>query len=290
MKGIILAGGNGKRLYPISSITSKHLLPVYDKPMIYYPLSTLINSGVNDVLIIVSPEYYRNYESLLCDGSQLGINIEYRIQTQPLGIGHALSLAEDFASQQEVFVILGDNIFIGDYPSPIPPKTGFLTGCTIFGYPVKNPSDYGVVQLDTQNRISSIIEKPKDPKSNIAITGLYLFDSQVFAFAQEIQQSDRGEYEICDILNKYLVQNEISLHHINSKTIWLDAGTPDRIFEAASIVQEQQRKKANMIGCIEEAAWKQGFISDQQLFMLAKNAPSTDYRKYLFALLEGDNP
>ena len=286
MKGIILAGGKGTRLFPATAVQSKHLLPVYDKPMIHYPLSTLMAAGIREILLVVSPEGLESYRQLLGDGTHLGIQISYQVQPEPRGIGQGLVLAEKFACGEPVCVILGDNLFLGTDPVSLIPSAP--EGARIFCCPVENPKEYGVAELGNQMEILSIAEKPAVPRSNLAITGLYLFDGQACSVARDMRESDRGELEICDILNYYLAQGSLGLKMLPEDTRWIDAGTPDRILTAAKAVQEMQNKTGRLLACVEETAWRQGFITTADLAALAERYWGTAYGQYLRSLVEGE--
>lgn len=289
MKGIILAGGKGLRLFPASAVLSKHLLPIYDKPMIYYPLSTLMDAGIQEILMVVSPESLDAYEKLLGDGSRLGIRIRFRIQDNPDGIGNALVLADEFIGREPVCVILGDNLFLGTEPATVIRSTpAQFEGCIVFGCPVADPGDYGVMEMDARGRIISMEEKPTVPKSNVAVTGLYLFDGQVCDIAKTITKSTRDEFEICDVLNEYLVRGNVGVHLLEEGSLWIDAGTPDRILTASMLVRSIQEKSGSLTGCIEEIAWRQGLISTGYLSVLAKKYQGTAYGQYLRSLVEGE--
>ena len=275
-KGIILSGGNGTRLYPSTATVNKQLLPVYDKPMIYYPLCTLIKNGINDICIISSKEFIVFYADLFGNGEQLGINIEYRTQPEPKGLSDAFVIAEDFIGGDSATLILGDNIFHGPQKFQISPL-----GATIFAYYVKNPSEYGVVEFNDENRATSIEEKPKEPKSKYAIPGYYYFDKNVVERAKKLKPSDRGELEITDLIKTYLQEDTLNVIKLGRGFAWLDAGTPIGLHQASCYIQSLQERQGIYIGCIEEAAYEVGFLNKARLLELAESYPDSDYKKYL---------
>ncbi|MDI6851449.1 MAG: glucose-1-phosphate thymidylyltransferase RfbA [bacterium] len=286
MKGIILAGGSGTRLYPITLAVSKQLLPVYDKPMIYYPLSTLMLAGIREILIITNPEYVNLYKRLFDDGSHLGLRISYSIQEKPRGIADAFIVGEEFIKGDKCALILGDNIFYGRGFGQILKEAATLEkGAVIFGYPVKDPRSYGVIELDRENRPVSIEEKPKKPKSNLAIPGLYFYDEKVVEFAKNLKPSWRGELEITDINRQYLLLNELKVYVLGRGFAWLDMGTYDGLIDASNFVKTIQDRQGFYIACIEEVAYRMGYISREQLLNLAKKF-NTDYGKYLKSIAE----
>ena len=289
MKGIILAGGKGTRLYPNTIAVSKQLLPIYDKPLIYYPLSVLLLAGIKDVLVISTPEDTPNYEKLLGDGSRIGIHIEYAVQDKPRGLADAFILGADFIGNDSVCLVLGDNVFYGQ---------GFSTylrhakeqaengGATIFGYPVKNPREFGVVEFDENNKVISIEEKPAEPKSNYAVPGLYFYDNQVVEIAKNVKPSARGEIEITAINNFYLEQGNLNVTLMGRGMSWLDTGSPKGMHKASGFVKTVQEMQGFYISCIEEIAWRRGFITLDQLHKLGEELSMTDYGKYLLSLTE----
>ena len=279
MKGIILSGGTGSRLYPLTTVVNKQLLAVYDKPMIYYPLSTMISCGIKDFCIISSPEYIPMYEKMFGNGNHLGLNIVYKIQYKPNGIAESFIIAEDFIGNDNVSLILGDNIFHG-----IPRIKTDFKGSLVFAYEVTNPWDYAVVQFEGE-KIKQIVEKPKEFISNYAIPGLYFFDNKVIAYSKTLKPSKRGELEITDIINIYLNNNTIDVIKFPRGTAWLDAGQPDTLFQSAAYVKTIQERQGIRIGCIEEECYKKGFIDKNQLKKVVDKIPDSEYKKYLERLL-----
>jgi glucose-1-phosphate thymidylyltransferase len=288
MKGIILAGGKGTRLYPMTKVVSKQLLPIYDKPMIYYPLSVLMLAGIRDILIISTPEDISTYKNLLGDGSQLGVTFTYCIQTKPRGLADAFIVGEEFIGEDNVCLILGDNIFYGQSLSMLLNKAcERKTGATIFGYPVKDASSFGVVVFDENHRVISIEEKPKVPKSNYAVPGLYFYDNRVIDIAKHIKPSARGELEITTVNNVYLECGDLFVELLGRGTAWLDTGSPDGMLKAAEFVEAIQSRQGFYIACIEEIAWRKGFITIEQLEQLGEELKSTSYGEYLLSLAKG---
>ena len=279
MKGIILSGGTGSRLYPLTSVVNKQLLPVYDKPMIYYPLSTMISCGIKEFCIISSPEYLPMYERIFGNGNHLGLDIVYKVQYKPNGIAESFIIAEDFIGDDNVSLILGDNIFHG-----IPRIKMDFKGALVFAYEVTNPWDYAVVQFDGDN-IKQIVEKPKELISNYAIPGLYFFDNKVIGYSKSLKPSKRGELEITDVINIYLNNNSIDVIKFPRGTAWLDAGQPDTLFQSAAYVKTIQERQGIRIGCIEEECYNKGFIDKNQFKKVFEKIPSSDYKKYLERLL-----
>ena len=272
MKGIILAGGSGTRMHPITLGVSKQLLPIYDKPMIYYPLSVLMLAGIKDILVISSPEDINNYKKILGDGSHIGINISYEIQPHPNGIGEAFRIGESFIGKSNVALILGDNIFYGQgFIEMLKSAASLNQGATIFGYKVKDPQRFGVVEFDNNNNVISIEEKPINPKSEYAVTGLYFYDNKVVEIAKNIKPSNRGELEITCINNAYLKNNELKVDLLGRGFAWLDTGTVDSILEASLFVQTIQNRQGHIIACIEEIAFLKGWIKKEALEKLSKN-------------------
>ena len=286
MKGIILAGGSGTRLYPITLGISKQLMPIYDKPMIYYPLSTLLDAGIREILIITTPADQEQFRRLLGDGSKLGCAFSYAVQENPRGLADAFIIGEEFIGTDSVALVLGDNIFYGSALGSRLQREITPTGGTIFAYEVADPERYGVVEFDRKMRAISIEEKPVRPKSKYAVPGLYFFDNQVVGFAKNVQPSARGELEIPDIHNMYLAQNELNVVVLDRGTAWLDTGTFTSMMQAGQFVQVIEERQGYKIGCIEEAAWRQGFISDQELKALAQPLVKSGYGRYLTSILE----
>lgn len=291
IKGIILAGGAGTRLYPLSKIVSKHLLPVYDKPMIYYPLSTLMLAGIRNTMVITTPHDHLLFTALLGDGSQWGINIRYAIQARPEGIAQAYHIARDFIQGAPSYLILGDNVFYG---------TGFVqllqevktrrSGATLFSYWVKDPQRYGVVDFDSNGKVVSIVEKPAVPRSHFAVTGLYYYDEQVADMAQGLRPSPRGEMEITDINNLYLRQGTLRVERLGRGVAWLDTGTHEALMQAAQFIHSIQDRQGLMVSCPEEIAFRNGWIDGEQLLNIAHTMPGTDYGKYLCDLVQSSLP
>ena len=284
-KGIILAGGTGSRLFPITKAISKQLLHVYDKPMIYYPLATLMASGIKDILIITNTNDRRNFETLLGNGSQFGIDIKYANQESPNGIAEAFLIGEEFIKDSLITLILGDNIFYGSNLTNLL-KDSFSRnkGGTIFAYPVKDPERYGVIEFDDSNRVISIEEKPKFPKSNYVITGIYVFDKKVVDLAKTLKPSKRGELEITDLLKIYLNKQNLSVNFLERGSAWLDTGNIDSLHEASSYIRTLEHRQGLKIGCPEEIAWNNGWINKKQLLKLSKPLLKSGYGEYLIQL------
>lgn len=288
MKGIILAGGKGTRLYPMTKVVSKQLLPLYDKPMIYYPLSILMLANIRDILIISTPKDLPMYEELLKDGSKLGLNISYQVQKEPRGLAEAFILGENFIKNDNVCLILGDNVFYGQGMTDILKEAvNTKTGATIFGFSVKNPKAFGVVEFDKDMNVLSIEEKPLVPKSNFAVPGLYFYDNKVIDIAKNVIPSKRGELEITSVNNEYLRLKELKVQLMNRGIAWLDTGTPENMLKASSFIEEIQEMQGLYIACLEEIAWRRGFINDEQLEELGNELKQTDYGKYLLSLKKG---
>ena len=286
MKGIILAGGKGTRLYPMTKVVSKQLLPIYDKPMIYYPLSVLLLAGIRDILIISTPEDTPIYEKLLGDGSKIGVNISYKVQDRPRGLADAFIIGEEFISNDNVCLVLGDNIFFGtNFTDILKSATERKTGATVFGYPVKEPKAFGVVEFDENGKVVSLEEKPENPKSDYAVPGLYFYDNDVVEIAKNVKPSARGEIEITSINNEYLKRGDLYVSLLGRGMAWLDTGTPQGMLQASEFVESVQSRQGFYISCIEEIAWRRGFINDEQLMKLGKELEQTDYGQYLLTLL-----
>lgn len=289
MKGIILAGGKGTRLYPNTIAVSKQLLPIYDKPLIYYPLSVLLLAGIRDILVISTPEDTPNYEKLLGDGSRIGINIQYAVQDKPRGLADAFIIGADFIGDDSVCLVLGDNVFYGQGFSVSLKEAQKYTengGAAIFGYPVKNPREFGVVEFDENKKVISIEEKPAEPKSNYAVPGLYFYDNSVVEIAKNVKPSARGEIEITAINNYYLEQGRLSVTLLGRGLSWLDTGSPKGMHKASGFVKTVQEMQGFYISCIEEIAWRRGFITLEQMHALGEELKMTDYGKYLLSLSE----
>jgi len=286
-KGIILAGGTGSRLFPITQVVSKQLLPVYDKPMIYYPLSTLMQAGITEILLICTPVDKPLFETLLKDGSQWGISLRYEAQAEPNGLAEALIIAEPFLDGEACALILGDNLFYGDALTPLLSEINAKKqGATVFGYHVANPNDYGVVSFDKFGKVVSIEEKPEQPKSQYAMPGLYFFDHRAPHFAKQVKPSARNELEIVDVINSYLVAGELSVNILGRGTAWLDTGTPDALSEATQFIAAIEKRQGLKVNCPEEIAYRLGLIDAVQLHRLAQPLLKSGYGEYLLSLLD----
>lgn len=292
MKGIILAGGRGTRLHPVTKGVSKQLLPIYDKPLIYYPLSVLMMAGIREILIISTPEDTLQYEKLLGTGAELGLDIQYKLQKEPRGLAEAFILGEDFIAsdnkQDGVCLILGDNVFHGQYFGGLvrqaKERVQTQGGAAVFGYPVTNPSDFGVISFDETGKALDIVEKPAEPKSNYAVPGLYFYDNKVVEIAKNVKPSERGEIEITAINEDYLNRGDLHVTLMGRGMAWLDTGSPDRMHKASSFVASVQEMQGFYVACIEEIAWRSGFITTEQLLILGQAMKNTDYGQYILGL------
>ena len=286
VKGIILAGGSGTRLHPMTKVTSKQLLPIFDKPMIFYPLSTLMLAGIKDILIISTPQDICRYEQLLGDGNAWGLNLTYEVQDSPDGIGQAFILGENFIGSDSCMLILGDNLFFGnELQSTLQKAINGLTGAFLFAYLVNDPERYGVVEFGGDGKVLSIEEKPKNPKSKYAVSGLYLYDNEVIEVAKSIKPSKRGELEITSINNYYLDKQNLQIETFGRGMTWLDTGTPESLMEAGEFVKVIQKRQGLIISCPEEIAWRNGWIDSEKLIILADSYVNSYYKNYLLSLI-----
>lgn len=285
-KGIILAGGSGTRLYPLTKVVSKQLMPVYDKPMVYYPIATLMNAGIKDILIITTPIEQARFKELLGDGKEWGINIEYVAQPSPDGLAQAFLLGEEFIGESNVALILGDNLFYGhDLVKSLQAAANRPVGGTVFGYHVANPRAYGVVEFDDSGKAISIEEKPEQPKSNYAVPGLYFFDNKVVEYAKKVKPSPRGELEITDVIDQYLEAGTLNVEIMGRGTAWLDTGTHDSLLQAAQFIETIEKRQGLKVNCPEEVAYRMGYITEKQLCELAEPLRKSGYGEYLLSLL-----
>ncbi len=286
-KGIILAGGTGTRLYPISKVVSKQLMPVYDKPMIYYPISNLMMAGIREILVIATEQEMHRFKNLLGDGSKWGVSFEYCVQPSPDGLAQAFILAEDFLAGAPAVLILGDNLFYGhDLPQLLNKASRQERGATVFGYHVANPSAYGVVEFDPNGLVVSIEEKPANPKSKYGVPGLYFFDNQVVEFAKKVKPSERGELEITDIIDQYLAAGNLRVEIMGRGTAWLDTGTLDDLLDAAIYIRAVEKRQGLKVNCPAEVAYRMGYIDAEKIIQLAENKIKSGYGEYLMALLD----
>ena len=287
MRGIVLAGGTGTRLHPITRAISKQLMPVYDKPMVYYPLSTLMMAGVREILVITTPEDSAQFHRLLGDGKQWGVEITYAVQPEPKGLAQAFTIGADFIGAEKVALVLGDNIFYGfGLGRQLSDRVAENTGATVFAYRVRDPERYGVIELAADGTPLTIVEKPRQPKSSYAVTGLYIYDNEVVSIARDLRPSARGELEITDVNNAYLARGRLNVHVLSRGSAWLDTGTHESLLEASTFVSVVERRQGLKICCLEEVAYRKGFIDAEQLRRLADPIRGSEYGKYLLGVLE----
>lgn len=290
MKGIILAGGSGTRLYPITEAISKQLVPIYDKPMIYYPLSTMMLAGIHDILLISTPRDTPRFKELLGDGSQFGISISYKVQEKPNGLAEAFVLGADFIGNDSVCLILGDNIYYGSGLSELVQRSARKKqGATVFGYQVNDPERFGVVEFDKDHHVKSIEEKPAHPASNYAVTGMYFYDNQVVEIAKNLKPSPRGELEITDINKEYLKRGQLDVELLGRGYAWLDTGTHESLHEASGFIETVEKRQNLKVACLEEVAYRMGYIDKNQVYKLAQPLKKNDYGQYLLRLIQEDN-
>ena len=290
MKGIILAGGKGTRLYPMTKAVSKQLLPIYDKPLVYYPISVLLLAGITEILIISTPQDIDDYRELLGDGSRLGVSFSYKVQDKPRGLADAFILGEEFIGNEDICLVLGDNVFYGQDLTLILTEAkkhiADKGGAMVFGYPVKDAREFGVVEFDEENNVISIEEKPKEPKSNFAVPGLYFYDNNAIEIAKRVKPSARGEIEITSVNNAYLEQGALKVGLMKRGMAWLDTGNPEGMLKAAEFVEAVQSRQGFYIACLEEIAWRRRYIDDKQLKSLGKDLKMTEYGKYILSLVK----
>ena len=290
MKGILLAGGSGTRLYPITKGVSKQLLPIYDKPMVYYPLSVLMLAGIKDILIITTPQDQTSFQRILGDGAAFGINLEYAVQPSPDGLAQAFIIGEDFIGNDNVCLVLGDNIFWGQGFTPILKNAvNRPTGATVFGYQVKDPGRYGVAEFDENKKVISLEEKPEKPKSNFAVTGLYFYDKDIVEMAKQVKPSHRGELEITTLNQMYMQRGDLHVELLGRGFAWLDTGTYESLLEAAMFVETIEKRQGFKIACLEEIAWRNDWLSEEQVEQTARALNKNSYGQYLLALLKGNH-
>lgn len=287
MKGIVLAGGKGTRLYPMTKAVSKQLLPIYDKPLVYYPISVLLLAGIREILIISSPESIDGYKELLGDGSQMGVSFSYKVQETPRGLADAFILGEEFIGDDDVCLVLGDNVFYGpDLTKLLEDAKEELKGAVIFGYPVKDARAFGVVEFDENNNVISIEEKPEHPKSDYAVPGLYFYNNDVIKIAKQVKPSARGEIEITAVNNAYLERGDLKVALMKRGMAWLDTGTPKGMLKASEFIETVQSRQGFYIACLEEIAWRRGFIDDEGLRVIGEELKMTDYGQYILSLIK----
>lgn len=287
MKGIVLAGGKGTRLYPMTKAVSKQLLPIYDKPLVYYPISVLLLAGIREILIISSPESIDGYKELLGDGSQMGVSFSYKVQETPRGLADAFILGEEFIGDDDVCLVLGDNVFYGpDLTKLLEDAKEELKGAVIFGYPVKDARAFGVVEFDENNNVISIEEKPEHPKSDYAVPGLYFYNNDVIEIAKRVKPSARGEIEITAVNNAYLERGDLKVALMKRGMAWLDTGTPKGMLKASEFIETVQSRQGFYIACLEEIAWRRGFIDDEGLRVIGEELKMTDYGQYILSLIK----